>query len=182
MRDIIIGIIIFIVIASIAAFVIRARYLRHRRRVLRYIKKVEELERKCDEAEKNLADSRPDNSCEEKASEIDDDEGRAFLAQLFEVVNTALDNKDYGVAKIASMMNMTERTFRRRLKEVTDQSPKIFISAIQMERCAKLLLENPTKSIGEIAYLCGFEEASCFSHAFKRVYGCSPTVYREQNK
>ena len=114
--------------------------------------------------------------------EIDDDEGRAFLAQLFEVVNTALDNKDYGVAKIASMMNMTERTFRRRLKEVTDQSPKIFILAIQMERCAKLLLENPTKSIGEIAYLCGFEEASCFSHAFKRVYGCSPTAYREQNK
>lgn len=78
------------------------------------------------------------------------------------MVDTALDNKDYGVAKIASMMNMTERTFRRRLKEVTDQSPKIFISAIQMERCAKLLLENPTKSIGEIAYLCGFEEASCF--------------------
>lgn len=182
MRDIIIGIIIFIVIAAIAAFVIRARYLRHRLRVLRYIKKVGELERKCDEAEKNLADSRPDNSCEEKASEIDDDEGRAFLAQLFEVVDTALDNKDYGVAKIASMMNMTERTFRRRLKEVTDQSPKIFISAIQMERCAKLLLENPTKSIGEIAYLCGFEEASCFSHAFKRVYGCSPTAYREQNK
>lgn len=181
-RDLIMAIGLFIVIAIIAAVIIRARYRRHRSQMLQLIKKVEELQAKCNEAEKNMAET-PKEGIEIPETLADKtDDGQEFLTKLFVVVDAALTNKDYGVAKIASMMNMTERTFSRRLKEVTQQSPKMFISAIQMERCAKLLLENPNKTIGEIAYLCGFEEASGFSHAFKRVYGCSPTSYREQAK
>ncbi len=181
-RDLIMAIGLFIVIAIIAAVIIRARYRRHRSQMLQLIKKVEELQAKCNEAEKNMAKT-PKEGIEIPETLADKtDDGQEFLTKLFVVVDAALTNKDYGVAKIASMMNMTERTFSRRLKEVTQQSPKMFISAIQMERCAKLLLENPNKTIGEIANLCGFEEASGFSHAFKRVYGCSPTSYREQAK
>lgn len=181
-RDLIMAIGLFIVIAIIAAVIIRARYRRHRSQMLQLIKKVEELQAKCNEAEKNMAET-PKEGIEIPETLADKtDDGQEFLTKLFVVVDAALTNKDYGVAKIASMMNMTERTFSRRLKEVTQQSPKMFISAIQMERCAKLLLENPNKTIGEIATLCGFEEASGFSHAFKRVYGCSPTSYREQAK
>lgn len=181
-RDLIMAIGLFIVIAIIAAVIIRARYRRHRSQMLQLIKKVEELQAKCNEAEKNMAET-PKEGIEIPETLADKtDDGQEFLTKLFVVVDAALTNKDYGVAKIASMMNMTERTFSRRLKEVTQQSPKMFISAIQMERCAKLLMENPNKTIGEIANLCGFEEASGFSHAFKRVYGCSPTSYREQAK
>lgn len=181
-RDLIMAIGLFIVIAIIAAVIIRARYRRHRSQMLQLIKKVEELQAKCNEAEKNMAET-PKEGIEIPETLADKtDDGQEFLTKLFVVVDAALTNKDYGVAKIASMMNMTERTFSRRLKEVTQQSPKMFISDIQMERCAKLLLENPNKTIGEIANLCGFEEASGFSHAFKRVYGCSPTSYREQAK
>ena len=181
-RDLIMAIGLFIVIAIIAAVIIRARYRRHRSQMLQLIKKVEELQAKCNEAEKNMAET-PKEGIEIPETLADKtDDGQEFLTKLFVVVDAALTNKDYGVAKIASMMNMTERTFSRRLKEVTQQSPKMFISAIQMERCAKLLLENPNKTIGEIANLCGFEEASGFSHAFKRVYGCSPTSYQEQAK
>ena len=181
-RDLIMAIGLFIVIAIIAAVIIRARYRRHRSQMLQLIKKVEELQAKCNEAEKNMAETPKEGIEIPETLEDKTDDGQEFLTKLFVVVDAALTNKDYGVAKIASMMNMTERTFSRRLKEVTQQSPKMFISAIQMERCAKLLLENPNKTIGEIANLCGFEEASGFSHAFKRVYGCSPTSYREQAK
>ena len=170
------------IIALIVFAIIRNRYHRQRAQMLELIKKVEELEEKCDEAEKNATIPNPESSRTADATEEKADDSQEFLTKLFVVVDAALTNKDYGVAKIASMMNMTERTFSRRLKEVTQQSPKMFISAIQMERCAKLLLDNPNKTIGEIATLCGFEEASGFSHAFKRVYGCSPTSYREQAK
>lgn len=181
-RDLIMAIGLFIVIAIIAAVIIRARYRRHRSQMLQLIKKIEELQAKCNEAEKNMAETPKEGIAIPETLADKTDDGQEFLTKLFVVVDAALTNKDYGVAKIASMMNMTERTFSRRLKEVTQQSPKMFISAIQMERCAKLLLENPNKTIGEIANLCGFEEASGFSHAFKRVYGCSPTSYREQTK
>ncbi len=180
-RDIALVVGFFLIIAGIAAFVFRARYRRHQLQMLELIKKVEEFQAKCEKAEKELIARKAETPPAETVAEIRNEDAQEFLAQLFEAVEAALTNKDYGVAKIASMMNMTERTFSRRLKEITNQSPKMFISAIQMERCAKLLMENPTKTIAEIANLCGFEEASGFSHAFKRVYGCSPTVYREQH-
>ncbi len=179
-RDMIMAIGLFIVIAIIAAVIIQARYRRHRSQMIQLIKKVEELQEKSD-GQKRAETPKEGVEISENSQDKPDD-GQEFLTKLFVVVDAALTNKDYGVAKIASMMNMTERTFSRHLKEVTQQSPKMFISAIQMERCAKLLLENPSKTIGEIANLCGFEEASGFSHAFKRVYGCSPTAYREQNR
>lgn len=181
-RDIIIAVGLILILAIAAALVIRARSRRHRGQMLEIINKVETLQDKCDEAEKSLLDQQKEASLTKAAYETKNEGEKEFLTQLFSVVAAALTNKDYGVAKVAAMMHMTERTFSRRLKEVTGQSPKMFISAIQMERCAKLLLENPDKTISEIANLCGFDEASGFSHAFKRVYRCSPTAYREQHQ
>ena len=180
-RDIALVVGFFLIVAGIAAIIVRIRYRRHQLQMLELIKKVEEFQAKCEIAEKELIARKSETATAETVPEIRNEDAQEFMAQLFEAVEAALTNKDYGVAKIASMMNMTERTFNRRLKEITNQSPKMFISAIQMERCAKLLMENPTKTIAEIAHLCGFDEASGFSHAFKRVYGCSPTAYRERN-
>lgn len=181
-RDITLVVGFFLIIAGIAAFVFRAMYRRHQLQMLELIKNVEEIQAKCEKAEKELIVRKSEATTAGPVPEIKNEDAQVFLAQLFETVEAALTNKDYGVAKIASMMNMTERTFSRRMKEITNQSPKMFISAIQMERCAKLLMENPTRTIAEIANLCGFDEASGFSHAFKRIYGCSPTAYREQHR
>ena len=180
-RNIAAGIATLLVVAIIAIVMARTKYRRQQLQMRALIKKVEELETKCNEAEKNIQTLRNDSTASKAMCETKNKGQQEFLSQLFAAASAALTNKDYGVARIAAMMNMTERTFSRRLKEITNQQPKMFISAIQMERCAKLLIENPDKTISEIANLCGFEEASGFSHAFKRVYGCSPTVYREQH-
>lgn len=179
-RDIALVVGFFLIVAGIAAFIFRTRFRRHQLQMLELIKKVEEFQAKCEKVEKELITQKSETATTETVPEIRNEDAQEFMTQLFEVVEAALTNKDYGVAKIAPMMNMTERTFSRRLKKITNQSPKMFISAIQMERCSKLLMENPTKTIAEIAHLCGFDEASGFSHAFKRVYGCSPTAYRER--
>ena len=68
------------------------------------------------------------------------------------------------------------------MKELSDVTPKVFISDIQMKRYAQLLIEFPDKPLREIALMCGFEEASGLSHAFKRAYGHYPTAYREMHK
>jgi AraC-like DNA-binding protein len=82
------------------------------------------------------------------------------------------------VENIASGLNMSTQTFRRRLQMTAGETPKAFISAIQMEKAGKLLKENPDLSILDIAMHCGFEEASSFAHTFKRVFGVSPSQYR----
>ena len=181
-RHLVFGIAVVLLLAIIALFIQRMRHRLHQSQMRQLVKEIETLQEKCALHEQSLAYSDSQASAGNVAGETNKREEEKFMSNLFAAVDAALTNQDYGVAKIASMMNMTERTFSRRLKELTGQTPKMFISAIQMERCAKQLMENPSKTIGEIAVLCGFEEASGFSHAFKRVFGCSPTAYREQHK
>lgn len=101
-----------------------------------------------------------------------------------ENVRSAIDNAiakgAITVADIAAAMNMSERTFCRRMKDLTDITPRVFISRIRMDRCARLVLDFPNKPLKEIAPLCGFGEASGLSHAFRRAFGCYPTAYRER--
>jgi AraC-like DNA-binding protein len=99
--------------------------------------------------------------------------------RLVQVVNDNLSSGQYGVETIASEMNMSVQTFRRRLMSVTGESPKAFISAIQMERAAKLLTDNPDMPISRVANLCGYDETNSFGRVFKRAYGVTPSQYRE---
>ena len=50
----------------------------------------------------------------------------------------------------------------------------------EMEKAGKLLTDCPDMPIVDVAFKCGFDEASNFTHTFKRIYGCSPTQYRDR--
>lgn len=120
---------------------------------------------------------------EHDASEVSEvpNEDRLFLMRVIEIVNEGMANRQIGVEQIASELNMSAQTFRRRLQSAAGETPKAFISAIQMEKAGNLLKENPNLPIIDVAYHCGFEEASSFTHTFKRIYGVTPTQYREKN-
>lgn len=101
------------------------------------------------------------------------------LDDVRKATEEAITRGEYSIARIAASLNMSERTFCRRMKELADVTPKVFISEIQMKRSARILVKFPDKPLREIALMCGFEEASGLSHAFKRAFGCYPTAYRE---
>ena len=109
-----------------------------------------------------------------------DAEKNHFLEQVVVFVNDGMKSGNFGVEQIAGKMNMSVQTFRRRLQEAAGVSPKTFISAIQMENAVTLLTEQSDISVSEVAERCGFSETSSFGHTFKRIYGVSPTQYREQ--
>lgn len=43
---------------------------------------------------------------------------------------------------------------------------------------AKELLADPARSVGEVAYVLGYQYPQYFSRAFKRIVGYSPHEYR----
>ena len=75
---------------------------------------------------------------------------------------------------------MSVQTFRRRLQDAAGESPKAYIQAIQMEKAAHLLSNRLDMPVSKVANLCGFDETSSFGHTFKRIYGCSPSQYRDR--
>lgn len=43
------------------------------------------------------------------------------------------------------------------------------------------MIKNTSDSINAICGLCGFDDHSYFSKAFKEAYGCSPRDFRKKN-
>ena len=57
-------------------------------------------------------------------------------------------------------------------------SPREYIEAERFNCVPMLLLKNA--KIKDVAYSIGFEDVSYFNKVFKRVYGLTPTEYREK--
>ena len=173
---IIVGIVGVLLLLALLAFgVWRTR--RDRRRIQELIREISELQKQPAEAETDVSETESDEAQEmTEANEAD----RQFLFRLIEVVNASLPTGHYGVEDVASEMNMSVQTFRRRLMSVTGESPKAFISAIQMELAAKLLTNSPDMPISQVANRCGYDEATSFNRIFRKAYGMTPTQYREK--
>ena len=113
--------------------------------------------------------------CDPQKEEIKED---AFLQDTEMIINEGLISGDISVEGIASKMNMSSQTFRRRLLAANGSTPKDFILSIQMEKAASLLLNEKNMPVQEVGRRCAFDDASSFAHCFKRYYGCSPSEYR----
>ncbi len=72
---------------------------------------------------------------------------------------------------------LTERTFKRRFKSGTQQTPLEYLQNIRIEK-AKRLLETPSNTIPDILEKIGYSEDSSFRRLFKRKVGITAYEYR----
>jgi len=179
-RTIAFGIVLIVLIALVAWLVVRYNR-RH------WQKQMQELVK---EVEKTLSNSplkgEDTNGCSLPLREGRGESGglegadRQFLMRVIEAVNAAMPTGNFGVEQIASELNMSVQTFRRRMQSAAGESPKAYIQAIQMEKASRLLTDKLDMPISKVANLCGFDETSSFGHTFRRIYGCSPSEYRDK--
>ena len=183
-RTIIFAIIAILLIVFVAIFIIRRIRSHQQQQMQELIHEIEQLRLSRDETVQPITETTEEtvNSQEDVASSLQMEltEERLFLMRVIEVVNTVMPSGNLSVEQIASELNMSVQTFRRRLQEAAGETPKAYIQAIQMERAAQLLTNRSDMLVSQVANLCGFEETSSFSHTFKRIYGCSPTQYRDR--
>ena len=81
--------------------------------------------------------------------------------------------------KIAQAGLVSKSTCIRLFKEYTGKSPIDFLNRYRLEVSSQLL-KNSHRSITDIAFECGFSQASYFNRQFKKEYGSSPNQYRQQ--
>ncbi|QEI06466.1 helix-turn-helix domain-containing protein [Pigmentiphaga aceris] len=78
---------------------------------------------------------------------------------------------------LAKALNLSGRTLHRRLTELTNESPKAFITRVRIET-ACVLLETPSASVKQVALKCGYREETAFRRAFIQTTGMTPADYR----
>lgn len=89
--------------------------------------------------------------------------------------------QDWTVEELGRRAGMSRSTFALRFKETVGVSPMEYLTRWRM-LLAGDRLANTRDSISEIARSLGYESASAFSKAFKKIMGCSPRQYsRSQN-
>jgi transcriptional regulator GlxA family with amidase domain len=85
------------------------------------------------------------------------------------------------VREMAAQTGLGERSFLRRFRKATGQSPMEYIQHLRIEE-AKQMLETTSSSPEDIAAEVGYTEPAAFRHIFKKSVGMTPVAYRKRYK
>ncbi len=83
------------------------------------------------------------------------------------------------VAEMAGEAGMEERTFQRRFKAATGMTPVEYVQHLRVGK-ARELLEFTRRTVDQIAWSVGYEDAAAFRKLFHRLIGLSPHEYRQR--
>lgn len=86
-------------------------------------------------------------------------------------------NRQIKVSEVASRFDMSVRTFNRRFKTATAQSPLQFLQGIRIE-IAKDLLQTSNLNVSEVADKIGYQDVGYFTTLFIKLLSTSPREYR----
>ncbi|WP_231636282.1 helix-turn-helix domain-containing protein [Novosphingobium sp. ST904] len=75
------------------------------------------------------------------------------------------------------MAGLEERTLQRRFKSATGMKPTEYVQHLRIGK-ARELLEFTRRSIDQIAWSVGYEDATAFRRVFSRILGLTPGDYR----
>ncbi|MCF8056712.1 MAG: helix-turn-helix domain-containing protein [Desulfocapsa sp.] len=86
---------------------------------------------------------------------------------------------DVDIDNLAQEAGMCRRTFERRFKNATGNTPLQYLQKVRVER-AKQFLEEKNSSFDEVSYDVGYENSSFFRKIFRKHTGLRPTEYRHR--
>ena len=91
--------------------------------------------------------------------------------------------RKFNLVELSRQAAMSERTFLRRFREATGQSPLAYVNRARIRRAAQMLASRePNLSITEIAFRCGFQDSNYFSRQFRRFTGTNPRSFRSRGQ
>jgi AraC family transcriptional regulator len=88
-------------------------------------------------------------------------------------------HKELSLEKLAILSNFSKFHFHRIFKSVTGTTVNEFVKNAKIERALFFLMNNPSKTISEIANDCGFLSISSFSRSFREVKQITPSEWRK---
>jgi AraC-like DNA-binding protein len=83
---------------------------------------------------------------------------------------------------IAKSANVSTSTCLRLFRTVLNTTPIAYLLVFRLQRALEELKQNDSRTISEIAYSCGFSDASYFNRRFRKEYGITPTEYISKHR
>ncbi len=172
----------------LATIGIRLYVRQSKRRILRRHKedilllRIQHLIERCDSYERQRETTAgPNPETQEKAELPISAADSEFLNKAVALVEAHLETPGYSVEQLSKDLCMERSGLYKKLTNILDKSPSLFIRSIRLKRAADLILEG-RMSMAEIAEQVGFSSASYMGKCFQEEFGCKPSEYAEKAK
>jgi len=88
-------------------------------------------------------------------------------------------SEHYSIKALAEKYAVSRRNFDRRFIHATGNTPLEYLQRIRIE-ASKKAFENSRKTVNEVMYEVGYQDAKAFRDVFRKVTGLSPLDYRRR--
>jgi signal transduction histidine kinase/ligand-binding sensor domain-containing protein/DNA-binding response OmpR family regulator len=99
-----------------------------------------------------------------------------FLDNCIRIVESHLDNPEFGIKMLAAELHMGQSNLYKKIKSICGQPPIAFIRFIRLRKAAKLLMETDN-NITQAAFEAGFNDIKYFREQFTKLFGLRPSDY-----
>ncbi len=181
---------VILMIAISTSLIVTIRTLRAKHRLNETLKlKNEELNRRKEIAERQrdeleeqrdqLLDITTRPQTDEETEEVNNATlQNEFLCRFNRCLDERIADSDLSVEDIGREMGLSRVQLYRKVKAVTGKTPVETIREERLKR-AKVLVQDTSLSISEIAYRVGFSSPSYFTKCYKDFYGKTPSSKKE---
>ena len=108
-------------------------------------------------------------------------EEEKMVSQMLKAIEAHIDDEQYNADQLARDIAMSRASLYKKMQTILGITPTDFIRNVRLKRAAQLLADTQL-SINEIADRVGFVTARNFSSQFKKMFGVTPSEYREPQK
>lgn len=91
-------------------------------------------------------------------------------------------SSDVRLSRVAGQLNVSPEHLCRSFKREMGVGFNEYLTDCRLSHAEYMIKNEPGRSVGEIAYACGFNDSNYFSYKFRERYGVPPTKYRGGNK
>jgi len=104
-----------------------------------------------------------------------------FLSRVKDVIEENIDDSDFLVDDLVATTSVSRKVFFKKIKSLTGLAPVEFIREVKIKYAAELL-KTQQYMVKEVSYMVGFSDIKYFTQCFKKMYGMTPSQYRDQNQ
>ena len=103
------------------------------------------------------------------------------INKVFEFIDQNL-NEELSLEIVAGIAYFSPFHFHRVFKYITGETLNGYINRRKIEKATSILIHKKELGINELGTRYGFNSNSSFTRTFRKFYGISPTLFREQHK
>ncbi len=104
----------------------------------------------------------------------------SFVHLVNSVIESNLNNEQFGVEDLAKGVFMSRMQLHRKLKALSMRSASNYIRNYRLYK-AKPILKELSQSIADVAWAVGFQDPNYFTKSFSKEFGMTPTEFRNKN-